>query len=262
LQRRTFLAATTALAATVIAAPSFAQVNDNPLLQAWTGPYGGVPAFDKVKVEYFKPALEGAMAENLREVEAIANQRSVPTFENTIEAMENTGRQLSDLFTYYGIWGSNMSTPAFQAVETEMDPRLAEFGDKITQNEALFQRIEAVYNSVDKARLTPEQQRLTWLYYTNFVRAGAKLDAPAKARVAGHTGIYYLVIIAVGVQSFLQKIRIRFALRQSETGGETVSERDDLRPDRGRLRRLQWFVGSQSDVRSVIARRTRYEHCR
>jgi peptidyl-dipeptidase Dcp len=184
LQRRTFLAATTALAATVIAAPSFAQMNDNPLLRTWAGPYGGVPAFDKVKVEYFKPALEAAMAENLREVQAIADQRSVPTFENTIEALENSGRKLSDLYTYYGIWGSNMSTPAFQAVETEMDPRLAEFGDKITQNEPLFRRIEAVYSSADKARLTPEQQRLTWLYYTNFVRAGAKLDAPAKARVA------------------------------------------------------------------------------
>ncbi|HYG27882.1 MAG TPA: M3 family metallopeptidase [Caulobacteraceae bacterium] len=159
-------------------------MNDNPLLQAWTGPFSGVPAFDKVRVEDFKPALEAAMAENLAEVQAIADQRTVPTFENTIAALENTGRRLSDLYTYYGIWGSNMSSPAFQAVETEMDPRLAEFGDKITQNEALFRRIEAVYNSVDKPSLTPEQQRLTWLYYTNFVRAGAALEAPQKARIA------------------------------------------------------------------------------
>jgi peptidyl-dipeptidase Dcp len=183
LQRRTFLAATTALAATAIVGPAFAQMNDNPLLQTWTGPYGGVPAFDRVRIEDFKPALEAAMAENLAEAQAIADHRSVPTFENTIEAMENSGRKLSDLFTYYGIWGSNMSNPAFQAVETEMDPRLAEFGDKITQNEALFRRIEAVYNAVDKDRLTPEQRRLSWLYYTNFVRAGAKLDAPGKARI-------------------------------------------------------------------------------
>jgi peptidyl-dipeptidase Dcp len=65
-----------------------------------------------------------------------------------------------------------------------MAPKLAEFSDKITQNEALFTRIEAVYNSPGKAQLTPEQQRLAWLYYTNFVRAGAKLDADAKKRVA------------------------------------------------------------------------------
>jgi peptidyl-dipeptidase Dcp len=183
LQRRTFLAATTAIAATVLVSPTFAQ-SDNPLLQTSTGPYGGVPAFDKVRIADFKPALEAAMAENLREAQAIADQRSAPTFENTIEPLENSGRKLSDLYTYYGIWGSNMSTPAFQAVETEMDPKLAEFGDKITQNEALFHRIEAVYNSVDKDRLSPEQRRLTWLYYTNFVRAGAKLDKPAKDRVA------------------------------------------------------------------------------
>jgi peptidyl-dipeptidase Dcp len=183
LQRRTFLAATTALAVTAVVNPAFAQA-PNPLLAPWTGPYGGVPAFDRVKVEDFKPALEAAMAENLAEIEAIASQRTVPTFENTIAAMENSGRRLSDLFTYYGVWGSNLSTPEFQAVETEMDPKISAFFDQITQNEALFRRIEAVNNSVDKPSLTPEQQRLTWLTYTNFVRAGARLDAPAKARIA------------------------------------------------------------------------------
>ena len=70
-----------------------------------------------------------------------------------------------------------MSGPEYQAVQREMAPRLAAFNDQITQNEALFKRIEAVYNSPEKAKLTPEQQRVTWLYYTNFVRAGARLDA-------------------------------------------------------------------------------------
>src|SRR5215212_9266804 len=65
-----------------------------------------------------------------------------------------------------------------------MAPRLAAFNDQITQNEPLFKRIEAVYNSPEKAKLTPEQQRLTWLYWNNFVRAGARLDAPAKARLS------------------------------------------------------------------------------
>jgi len=183
LQRRTFLAATTAVAATLVVSPALAQ-SANPLLAPWTGPYGGVPAFDKVKVADFKPALEAAMAENLAEVERIASLREVPTFENTILALENSGRRLSDLYTYYGVWGSNLSTPELQAVEMQMDPRLAAFNDKITQNVDLFRRIDAVYNSVDKERLNPEQQRLVWLYRTNFVAAGAQLDAPAKARVA------------------------------------------------------------------------------
>lgn len=77
-----------------------------------------------------------------------------------------------------------MSTPEFQKIESEMDPKLAEFSDKITQNDALFKRIETIYNSPAKAKLTPEQQRLTWLQYTNFVRAGARLNAADKARMS------------------------------------------------------------------------------
>lgn len=155
----------------------------NPLLAEWAGPYGGVPPFDKVQIALFKPALESAMAENLSEVETIARVRSAPTFENTIVALEKAGHSLDRVTTIYGIWVSTMSTPEFQAVQREMAPKLAAFNDQITQNEPLFKRIEAVYNSPDKKKLTPEQQRLVWLYYTNFVRSGAKLDAKAKARL-------------------------------------------------------------------------------
>src|SRR5699024_10702781 len=113
--------------------------------------YGGVPPFDKVKVADLKPALEGAMAEQLAEIEKITSNSAAPTFENTIAAMERSGHTLSRVAIVYGIWGSNMSTPEFRAVESEMDPKLAAFGDKITQNDALFKRIEAVYNSPAKA---------------------------------------------------------------------------------------------------------------
>jgi peptidyl-dipeptidase Dcp len=156
----------------------------NPLLAEWTGPYGGVPPFDRVRIEDFKPALEAAMAEELAEVERIASNPQPATFENTLGALEGTGRTLSRVSTVYGIWGGNMSTPEFQAVEREMAPRLAAFSDRITQNEALFRRIEAVYNDPRKSSWTPEQQRLAWRYYTNFVRAGARLDAAKKARLS------------------------------------------------------------------------------
>ncbi|WP_066680908.1 M3 family metallopeptidase [Caulobacter sp. CCH9-E1] len=184
MQRRTFLAsaAATGVAAALSPSVSMAQAS-NPMLQKWTGPYGGVPAFDKVKVEQFKPALEAAMAKNLAEIDAITANKAAPTFENTIAALEDAGRGLNDVSTYYYIWGSNMSTPEFQKVEEEMDPKLSAHYDKINQNAALFARIEAVYNSPDKAKLTPEQQRVLWIYYTNFVRSGAKLSPQAKARV-------------------------------------------------------------------------------
>jgi peptidyl-dipeptidase Dcp len=156
----------------------------NPLLTKWAGPYSGIPPFDRVKVLDFKPALEAAMSEKLSEVERIASDSAPPTFDNTIAAMERAGQTLDRVTTIYGVWGSTMNGPEFQAVQREMAPRLAAFNDRITQNEALFKRIEAVYNSPGKARLTKEQQRLVWLYYTNFVRSGARLDATAKARLS------------------------------------------------------------------------------
>jgi peptidyl-dipeptidase Dcp len=161
-----------------------AAMTANPLLAEWTGPYGGVPPFDRVDVADFQPALEAAMAENLAEIERIAANPAAPTFENTIAELERAGRTLARVQTVYGVWSSSMNSPEFQAVQREMAPRLAAFSDRITQNEALFRRIDAVYNSPQKAQLTPEQQRLVWLYHTNFVRAGARLDGAAKTRLS------------------------------------------------------------------------------
>ncbi|MBW2257167.1 MAG: M3 family metallopeptidase, partial [Deltaproteobacteria bacterium] len=157
---------------------------DNPLLQPWTGPYGGLPPFGNVEVEHFAPALEAAMAELLAEVDAIATQKPKPTFENTIAALEDAGRTYSRVDTVYSVYRGSMSTPPLREVELEMAPKMAAIGDKITQNEALFARIEAVYTSKKFAKLTPEQQRLTWRLYTDFVRQGAKLDAEKKERLA------------------------------------------------------------------------------
>src|SRR6185295_10682635 len=140
--------------------------------------------FDKVKVAQFRPALEAAMAEQLAEVDKIAGDPAPPTFENTLAALERSGRTLDRVGAVFGIYGSTMSTPEFQTVEQEMAPRLAAFSDQITQNEKLFKRIAAVYDARDAAGLSPEQKRLAWLDYTNFVRAGAKLDPAAKKRLS------------------------------------------------------------------------------
>jgi peptidyl-dipeptidase Dcp len=156
----------------------------SPLLAKWTGPHGGLPPFEKVKVEDFKPALEAGMADQLVEIERLANAVEPPTFENTLAALERTGRALDRATAIYGIWSGNMSSPEFQAVEREMAPKLAAFSDKITQNEKLFARIAAVYDARETAKLTAEQKRLAWLHHTNFVRAGAKLDPTAKARLS------------------------------------------------------------------------------
>jgi peptidyl-dipeptidase Dcp len=158
--------------------------DNNPLLAKWEGPYGGIPPFDRVQISLFKPALEAAMAERLAEIDKITSDPASPDFENTIAALERSGRTLNRVTTLYGVWGATMSSPEYQVVEREMAPRLASFLDQVFQNEALFKRIDAVYNSPAKAKLNAEQQRLTWLYYTNFVRAGARLSADAKKRLS------------------------------------------------------------------------------
>jgi peptidyl-dipeptidase Dcp len=157
----------------------------NPLLAPWDGPYAGVPPFDRARPEHLGPALEAAMAENLAEVERVANEPAPPTFENTIAAMERTGRTLDRVGTVYGIFVSSLNDEAVQAVEREMSPKLAAFSDRITQNAKLYARIASVYEARETSGLTPEQKRLAWLYYTNFTRAGAKLDPAAKEKLSG-----------------------------------------------------------------------------
>jgi len=156
----------------------------NPLLEKWTGPYHGVPAFERYQAGQFKPALEAGMAEQLAEIARIADDPAPPTFDNTIAALERSGRTLSRVVGIYGVYSSTLASPAFQAVEQQMAPRLAEFQDLITQNEPLFKRIAAVYEARQTAGLTPEQQRLSWVHYTNFARSGARLDATAKRRLS------------------------------------------------------------------------------
>ena len=164
------------------AAPAPTPADVSVLLSDWTGPYGGQLPFDKVKVSAFKPALEEAMRLNLAEVDAIADNPAPPTFDNTIVALERSGKPAGRVYTIYNIWTSNLSTPDVQAVETEMSPKIAEFQDKIAQNPKLFARIDALYKARD-THLTPEQKQLVWVYWANGVKQGAQLAPAAKARV-------------------------------------------------------------------------------
>jgi peptidyl-dipeptidase Dcp len=168
--------------AAAVAAP--AATDDNPLLAEWTGPYGGVPAFDEMDLADLEPALEAAMATQLAEVEAIAASPEPPTFENTIEAMERAGRELGRVLTYWSIWGANLSSPEFREIQAEMAPKLSDMFTKINQNEALFERIETVYESAELARRSPAEQRLVELIYDGFARNGATLEGAAKERYA------------------------------------------------------------------------------
>ena len=158
--------------------------HENPLLQEWKGPYGGVPAFDTMDVNDIQEAVEVGMKLNLAEIDAIANSTEAPTFENTIAAMERSGAELDRVFSYYGIMSSNMSSPEFREIQAKLAPKLSEFSSKINQNKALFDRIKSVYEASLVTPLDADQQRVLELTYNGFAMRGAELSADKKARYA------------------------------------------------------------------------------
>ena len=168
--------------------PSAAAMTDakpqSPLLAPWPGPWGGVPPFGSFKVADLKTAMEEGMALNLAEIDGIAANPEPPGFENTIVALDRAGAPFDRASAVYGVYTSTLSDKEMQAIEEELSPKLAAFGDKIVQNPKLFARISAVYQQRDRLGLTPEQQRLLWLDYTDFVRQGASLAGPAKEKLS------------------------------------------------------------------------------
>ena len=157
--------------------------DQDPLLAPWTGPYGGVPPWDKLNVAGFGKAFETGLALLLAEVDVIAENPEPPTFQNTLVPLEDAGRHSDRAQTLFSILTNNLSTPEAQAVDKEWSPKIAAAYDKITFNDKLFSRVAAIHDGPDKAKLTPEQQRLVDLNYDRFVRAGAKLSPEDKAKV-------------------------------------------------------------------------------
>ncbi len=157
-------------------------LSDNPLLAEWTGPQGGVPAFDSMDLSALEAALEEGMAHHLAEIDAIAQNPVPPDFDNTIVAMEAAGRPLDRVRTYHGIWRSNLSSPEAREIQTRMAPKLAAHRTSITGNAPLFARIEAVFRSAELSARSPAEQRLAKLIYDRFARQGAALSGEERAR--------------------------------------------------------------------------------
>ncbi len=159
-------------------------MTENLLLQEWTGPFKGVPAFDKMNLEDLKPALEKGMELHLLDIDNIIANTEYPTFENTIIPLEKAGESLDRVQTYFGIWSANVSSTEFRKIQAEMAPVLSEFRSKISQNEALFKKIKTVYDNSLKTPLEDDQQRVVQLTYKGFAMNGAELDAEKKKRYA------------------------------------------------------------------------------
>ncbi len=159
---------------------------DNPFFQPWTGPFG-VPDFGRVRPEHFMPAYERAFVEHEAEIAAIAGDAAPPSFDNTIAALENSGRLLARVdAVFYGLVGTD-SNDALLAIERDISPKDAAHWNKVRMNEPLFRRIDALHRDRDKLGLSPEQARVLERYHLTYKRNGAGLDPDAKKRMAAIT---------------------------------------------------------------------------
>jgi len=154
----------------------------NVLMGAWTGPFE-LPPFDKITDEDFAPAFDAALAEARVNVAAIAASGDAPTFANTIEALELSEKALTRVAgVFYNLVGAD-STEAREALQSEMAPKLSAFASEVTNNKAVFGRIEALWQQRDGLGLEAEQVRVLELYRRMFVRSGALLEGAAAARL-------------------------------------------------------------------------------
>jgi peptidyl-dipeptidase Dcp len=179
----TFAALLSALQITAVsAATSSPTSTDNPLLTESALPFH-YPPFDKIKDGDFAPAMEAGMREQLKEIEPIANSSEKPTFDNTVAALEKTGRLLDRAETIFSNLNSCNTNPALQKIETDFAPKLAAHRDAIYLNGKLFARIKELSDNRDKLGLDPESAYLLERYYKDFVRAGAKLSDSDKEKL-------------------------------------------------------------------------------
>lgn len=159
---------------------------NSPLLKPWTGPYGGVPPWNLVRPDEFISAFDVAIDASTADIDAIANNPDPPNFENTIVALERSGRMLSRLEAMFFVYASNLNVGAIPDIEKVVVPKLSEHEDSIYQNEKLFARISAVYDSPDMKNGTFDlaQRRLVDDRYKTFLRKGAKLNKSEKAKLS------------------------------------------------------------------------------
>jgi peptidyl-dipeptidase Dcp len=155
----------------------------NPLLAQWTGPFG-LPPFADIRDEDFAAAFDAGLTEARRTIAAIADASDAPTFANTIEALELAEETLDRVSgVFYNLAGAD-STPAREALQRDLAPKMAAFSSEVTMNAALFARIDALWQGRDTLGLTAEQARVLELYRRMFVRAGAALDDAGRKRMA------------------------------------------------------------------------------
>ncbi len=154
----------------------------NPLLLAYDTPFE-VPPFDKVKDEHFKPAFEEALKQHKLEIDSIVNNTEEPTFSNTIVALENAGRLLSQVSTVFFNLNSANTNDTIQAIAKDMAPVLSAHSDEISLNAKLFERIKTMWEKKQTLGLDAEDSKLLEETYKRFIRSGANLSDTDKEKL-------------------------------------------------------------------------------
>jgi peptidyl-dipeptidase Dcp len=154
----------------------------NPLLAPWDTPFG-LPPFDRIREQHFRPAFETAMAEQLAEIEKIAADPAAPSFANTITAFERSGGTLDRVMAVFYNLCSSHTNDALQAIQREVAPKLAGHNSAILMNTPLFARVRALIDDGKAIGLDAEQARVLRLYHRMFVKAGAMLHGGARQRM-------------------------------------------------------------------------------
>ena len=165
----------TTCAAAIVCGSAMAK-GGNPFLGKYTTPFG-IPPFEQIKVEHYKPAFIKGMEEHKKEIDAIVNNKKTATFENTIAALDRCGELLNKVASVFYGQNSACTSDEMQAVSREISPLLSQHSDDITMNAALFKRVKYVYDHQSEEKLDKEQKKLLEETYKSFVRSGANLSA-------------------------------------------------------------------------------------
>ena len=165
----------TTCAAAIVCGSAMAK-GGNPFLGKYTTPYG-IPPFEQIKVEHYKPAFVKGIEEHKKEIDAIVKNKKPATFENTIAALDRSGELLNKVASVFYGQNSACTSDEMQAVSREISPLLSQHSDDITMNAALFKRVKYVYDHQSEEKLDKEQKKLLEETYKSFVRSGANLDA-------------------------------------------------------------------------------------
>jgi len=191
--------------------------NDNPFFETYKNKYGA-PPFDKIKNEHYMPAFKEGIKQHQAEIDSIADSKDVPTFDNTIAAIDFSGELLKKVSSVFFNLYSNNTNKEMDKIANEISPVLSEHNDNIYLNEKLFARVKTLYDNRSKLGLTAEQNRLLEKYHRNFIRSGAALNPEQQAKLREINKELGLAEIAFGQN----------VLEETNTYQKVVDNEDDL----------------------------------